>query len=122
MDAGLFAWHVRRMRAIYQARYEKLLAVLTRDFETDVMAIPSSVGLHVSVLACTASVDQMLTVVRRASAAGVECFPLSWFAAGRSLRSGLLLGYGAIELDRIEPGLARLKECFVSVVGPRAGA
>jgi hypothetical protein len=49
------------------------------------------------------------TVVGRASAAGVECHPLSLFAAGGPARSGLVLGYGAIAT---EEGLRRLRSSF----------
>jgi GntR family transcriptional regulator/MocR family aminotransferase len=112
IDDGLFARHVRRMRTVYQGRFERIIDVLARDFEDELAIIPSSVGLHVSALARTASVDQITTLVRVASRAGVECLPLSLFSAGDSPRPGLLLGYGAIDADQIEPGLDRLKGCF----------
>jgi len=50
-----------------------------------------------------------------ASQAGVECFPLALFSAGDSQRAGLLLGYGAIDTDQIEPGLNRLKGCSAAM-------
>jgi GntR family transcriptional regulator/MocR family aminotransferase len=112
IDNGLFARHVRRMRTVYQGRYEKVIEVLERTFVDELAVIPSSVGLHVSALARTASMDEIATLVRVASKAGVECFPLSLFSAGDDPRPGLLLGYGAIETDQIEPGLNRLKSCF----------
>jgi GntR family transcriptional regulator / MocR family aminotransferase len=115
IDDGLFARHVRRMRTAYQGRHEKIVEVLARDFEDELAVIPSSVGLHVSALARKASVDQIATLARVASRAGVECFPLSLFSAGDNPRAGLLLGYGAIDTDQIEPGLNRLKGCFAAM-------
>jgi DNA-binding transcriptional MocR family regulator len=56
-----------------------------------------------------ASPDRVVAGVRRASAAGVETFPLSMFAAGEALRSGIVLGYGGIKADRIPEGLRRLE-------------
>jgi len=120
IDDGLFARHVRRMRTVYQGRHEKIIEVLGRTFEDELAIIPSSVGLHVSALARTASVDQIATLVRVASGAGVECFPLSLFSAGNNPRAGLLLGYGAIDTDQIEPGLNRLKSCFAAMDAPQS--
>jgi GntR family transcriptional regulator/MocR family aminotransferase len=115
IDDGLFARHVRRMRTVYQGRYERIIDVLGRTLEDDLAIVPSSVGLHVSALARSASVDQIATLVRVASRAGVECFPLSLFSAGDDPRAGLVLGYGAIDADQIEPGLDRLKACFAAM-------
>jgi GntR family transcriptional regulator/MocR family aminotransferase len=114
IDDGLFARHVRRMRTVYEGRHETLVKVLGRRFESELAVIPSSVGLHVSALARNASVDQIASLVRAASGAGVECFPLSLFSAGDHPRAGLLFGYGAIDADRIEPGLDRLKGCLAA--------
>jgi GntR family transcriptional regulator/MocR family aminotransferase len=121
IDDGLFARHVRRMRTAYQGRHEKIVEVLARDFEDELAVIPSSVGLHVSAVARKASVDQIATLTRVASRAGVECFPLSLFSAGDNPRAGLLLGYGAIDTDQIEPGLNRLKGCFAAMDEPGRG-
>jgi len=74
--------------------------------------IPSSVGLHVSASARSASVDDTSHVVERAAAAGVACMPLAMFAVGDSARSGLVLGYGGIDLDDIDEALARLGAAF----------
>jgi GntR family transcriptional regulator/MocR family aminotransferase len=115
IDDGLFARYVRRMRTVYQGRHQKMIEVLLRDFGDALAIIPSSVGLHVSALARRASVDEVATLVRVASGAGVECFPLSLFSAGSNPRAGLLLGYGAIDTDQIEPGLNRLKGCFGAI-------
>ena len=115
IDDGHFARHVRRMRTVYQGRYEKIIDVLARTFEDELAIVPSSVGLHVSALARTATVDQIAALTRAASEAGVECFPLSLFSAGDNPRAGLLLGYGAIDVDHIEPGLNRIKGPFAAM-------
>jgi GntR family transcriptional regulator/MocR family aminotransferase len=117
IDSGLFARHVRRMRAVYHARHERIVAILARDFVDDLRVVPSSIGLHLSALAPAATVEGIGAAVRRASAAGVECQPLSMFAAGTQPLAGLTLGYGAIELDAIEEGLARLRRSFARPPG-----
>jgi DNA-binding transcriptional MocR family regulator len=42
----------------------------------------------------------------------VAVFPLSRHYASTRPRAGLLLGYGAVEADRIEEGLRRLRRCL----------
>ena len=112
IDGGWFARHVRRMREVYRARHERVVATLTTQFADDLEVVASSVGMHLCAIARTATVDQMAAVVGRASAAGVECHPLSMFAAGAAPRSGLVLGYGAIATEDIDEGMRRLRSCF----------
>jgi GntR family transcriptional regulator / MocR family aminotransferase len=112
IDEGWFARHVRRMREVYRARHERVVGALTTLFADDLEILASSVGLHVCAIARTATVSQIAAVVGRASAAGVECHPLSMFAAGGQPRSGLVIGYGAIATDDIDRGLRRLRSQF----------
>jgi GntR family transcriptional regulator/MocR family aminotransferase len=70
------------------------------------------VGLHIAALARRASADQISTIVRRASDAGVAVQELSKFGVDSPGPPGLLLGYGAIPTARIEDGLRRLRACF----------
>ncbi|GAT70508.1 hypothetical protein HS048_02245 [Planomonospora sp. ID91781] len=48
----------------------------------------------------------------RAREAGIAVEPLSGYHAEPPGRPGLVIGYGAIPPERIEPGLRRLAECF----------
>lgn len=112
IDRGWFARHVRRMRAVYRTRHELIRETLARTMPDELRVIPSSVGLHLAATARSASVDRILAALRRASAAGVECMPLSLFAAGDRPRAGVVLGYGAISADQIGEGLRRLRVSF----------
>jgi hypothetical protein len=62
-----------------------------------------------------AKFDQSKIPIRLAS--GVERQPLSMFAVGSQPRAGFALGYGAIDLDHIEEGLARLRRSFGRAAG-----
>jgi len=112
IDEGWFARHVRQMRRVYRARHERVVRSLTTLFANDLEVVASSVGLHVCAIARAATVDQIAAVVGRASRAGVECHPLSMFAAGGPPRSGLVIGYGAIATEDIDEGLRRLRSHF----------
>jgi len=111
IDEGRFARHVRRMRVHYQARYRRIRDVLERDFAGLLEPIPSSAGLHLSAISQTGTAEDMLNVLRCARPAGVALFPLSDFAVGEA-QPGLVIGYGAIPLDRIDEGLHRLRACL----------
>jgi GntR family transcriptional regulator/MocR family aminotransferase len=102
---GGFARHVRRMRKIYRARHELLARLLTRDFADVLTLLPSAAGLHLS---ATAEIDTG-PLVRAARRRDVRLYSLGDFAVAGD-RPGLVFGYGAIAAERIEPGLARLRE------------
>jgi GntR family transcriptional regulator / MocR family aminotransferase len=112
LSDGHFARHIRRTRSVYQHRHQLIVDHLTRSFADVLDVVPSSVGLHLAAFAPAATVDQIKAILRRASAAGVECQPLSMFTDGDSARAGIVLGYGAIDGKQIEEGLSRLRECF----------
>ncbi|HEV8486794.1 MAG TPA: PLP-dependent aminotransferase family protein [Blastocatellia bacterium] len=113
IDDGGFARHVRKMRNIYRVRHDMVTHGLSNEFADHLQTVPSTVGLHVAALARTASVDEIDTVVRRASEAGVEVQTLSRFAVHAPAKPGLVLGYGAIPAAKIEEGLRRLRLCLV---------
>ncbi|WP_027943156.1 PLP-dependent aminotransferase family protein [Amycolatopsis taiwanensis] len=103
---GGFARHVRRLRREYQLRKEEVDRIVRRDFADVLTPVPSSAGLHVS--AFTAKPAQpMVSAARRA---GVWLYSLDGFGEPHGVMQGLIFGYGAIPLDRIEPGLRKLRE------------
>ncbi|WP_370942966.1 PLP-dependent aminotransferase family protein [Amycolatopsis sp. cg5] len=105
MDEGGFARHVRASRREYEARHALVGRVLARDFAGLLTPIPSSAGLHVSAFAST----DMRPIVKAARKAGIRLYSLEGFTARKEEVHGLVFGYGAIPLDRIEPGLRRLR-------------
>jgi DNA-binding transcriptional MocR family regulator len=56
------------------------------------------------------TIQDMLNVLR-AQAAGISLFPLSDLTVGQA-QPGLVIGYGAIPLERIDEGLHRLRACL----------
>jgi GntR family transcriptional regulator / MocR family aminotransferase len=114
IEEGFFARHLRRMRRIYESRHRLIAEVLNRSFAEELAVVPSSVGLHIAALARKASVEQILEVLQRASTLGIECTPLSMYAAAERLQSGILFGYGAIAAEHIEEGLHLLRGVLLS--------
>jgi GntR family transcriptional regulator/MocR family aminotransferase len=109
---GSLARHLRRMRHIYQARRDRLVSVLASDFADSLDPVSSAAGLHLAALLLPGTPPDQ-TVLDRAARRGVAVHALSRFAVSeRGARSGLVLGFGAITLDRIEEGLGRLRDCL----------
>jgi len=112
IDGGGFARHVRRVCRVYRVRHDIVTHALTHEFADQLEFVPSSTGLHVAALARTASVDDIRTVVQRASELGVEIHELSRYSVHSPSRPGLVVGYGAISTAHIEEGLHRLRSSF----------
>ncbi len=112
IQQGLFARHLRKMRAVYRARHEQVVDALTGQFAAHLKVIPSGVGLHLAAIAPGASSGELEGLLRRASAAGVELLPLSLYAVETQPQPGLVFAYGAIPSSRIGEGLRRLRRCF----------
>ncbi len=110
IDDGHYGRHLRRMRSVYQARHDRIVQVLGRDFGGLLEVIPSLAGLHLSALA--SSEDEIATAARSARSDGVAVQSLAGFAVDRPAPAGLIVGYGAIDLDDIPDGLALLRQAF----------
>lgn len=108
IDEGRLGAHVRRMRRTYEARRNRIAAVLDAELPGDLVRIPNLAGLHLAAWARDAGHDEVDSWVERAAGRGVAVQALHDFAETPT-RPGLLLGFGAIPLDRIEAGLRRLR-------------
>jgi GntR family transcriptional regulator/MocR family aminotransferase len=107
ISEGHLLRHVRKMRKLYATRRELLLEILERDFARWLEPVPGAAGLHLAALARgTLDVD---AIAARAREHDVGVYPLRAYHTGRSARSGLAFGYGAIDVSAIEQGLARLR-------------
>ena len=70
----------------------------------------ASAGLHIAATLRRHRDDA--AVVAAAAADGIALQPLSAYAVSAAPPPGLLLGYGAIQTDRIAEGLRRLRRCL----------
>jgi GntR family transcriptional regulator/MocR family aminotransferase len=121
IDEGGFARHLRRMNAVYRERHDRLVRALRQTLADHLEVIPSTTGLHLAAFARRATVEGVQEAVEAAAEAGVAVQPLARLAVQPPGRPGLLLGYGAIDANRIEEGIARLRDCFEEA-GGLAGA
>jgi GntR family transcriptional regulator/MocR family aminotransferase len=112
IDTGAYARHMRRVNRRYRERHTLITGILSSDFASDFQLVPSSTGLHVTALATSMSARQLEAVQARAAERDVAVRLLSRLCIARPPVSGLILGYGTIDVTRIEEGLRRLRRCF----------
>jgi GntR family transcriptional regulator/MocR family aminotransferase len=110
MAEGLFVRHVRRATREYATRRTRILDVLRRDFADLLDVVPSTAGLHLAGWS-RGDVD-VPALVARAASAGVKVEDMAGYYGFGTGRPGLALGYGGIELDRIDEGLGLLREVW----------
>jgi GntR family transcriptional regulator / MocR family aminotransferase len=103
LSRGEFDHHLRRMRPIYRARRDALLAALGR-YLPELRPVGASAGLHV--LAWLPDDIDETTLVAGAAEAGVGVDGLTPYRnAGRDGAGGLLFGYGTVTEAGIEEGI-----------------
>jgi GntR family transcriptional regulator/MocR family aminotransferase len=104
MAEGQFGAHVRRMRALYHARRDVLVASIARHLGDRVVLGNVDAGMRATVF--VEGDDRELSA--RAMARGIEAPPLSRYYLGTAKRSGLVLGYAGLSPAAIRKGVQLL--------------
>ncbi|AHH96511.1 PLP-dependent aminotransferase family protein [Kutzneria albida] len=105
---GLLGRQVRRASRIYAARHELIVTTLHTEFADLLDLTPSAAGLHLCArLRQGVSLDFELARRR-----GVAAEDLAAYCGEQPAQRGLVLGYGAIEVDQIPEGLRLLHTCL----------
>jgi GntR family transcriptional regulator/MocR family aminotransferase len=113
IETGEYDRHVRRVRGIYRSRRDRLTAALAAGLpELRVKGVAA--GLHV-LLQLPPGVDDA-RVAAEAARAGIRVEPLSRFALERPA-SGLVIGYGRVHKESLEPAVAGLAAAIRRVTG-----
>jgi GntR family transcriptional regulator/MocR family aminotransferase len=107
IESGELERHLARARRIYRARRDALIAALQEELRGIVTIGPAEAGVHL-LAGLPASVDDV-ALTQRARQAGLGIAPLSPHFQDRARsRSGLLLGFGAQDEDRLRAGVRAL--------------
>ncbi len=104
--------HLRRLRPIYRARRDILLASLARHLP-ELRPVGASAGLHV--LAWLPPDLDEAAIVEGALRVGIRVQGIGPRAAGPAAPGGLTFGYGTISASAIDPGIERLAGVFAEV-------
>ena len=116
IDDGHFAAHVRRMRRLYGARQDALLAGAKQHLDGLLDIQADEAGMHLIAWPGPALKQPMddIRVSRAANGDGVMTMPLSTSFVGKPMRQGLMLGYAAHDEDAIMAGAKRLSETIAA--------
>jgi GntR family transcriptional regulator / MocR family aminotransferase len=107
LRSGVYERHVRRMRARYRARRDRLVSMLAERAPALVpVGISAGLGVLLELPAGAPSSAQLLAEADRRS---LELYPLGpHYRSGRAPRDGVVIGYGALPEHDFEAGLSAL--------------
>ena len=107
MADGHLLKHIRRCHEVFSERRERLLARLMGDLSPWLEPLPAVAGFHLAVMfRRPLQASQLCQLARRVE---VGLYPLDDCYRLPSHRSGLLMGFGAIEAEDIDPALDRVR-------------
>ncbi|HEY0139664.1 MAG TPA: PLP-dependent aminotransferase family protein [Thermoanaerobaculia bacterium] len=108
MNEGHFGAHVRRMRALYQARRDAFVEAV--DHYLGAPIANADAGMRATVFLRRNDVE----VSSRAAQAGIEAPALSRYYVGEEKRNGLVLGYAGLSPAAIRKAMAGLASLSLS--------
>ena len=110
MQEGHFATHIRRMRNIYEQRYQVLYDTANDRLKKNLEIVPTDTGLHtIGVLNSKFSERE---VAIKAKEKGLVVTPIERFCITPSQTKGLVLGFSGIKPAEIVSGVTMLAEIF----------
>jgi GntR family transcriptional regulator/MocR family aminotransferase len=115
---GHFALHIRRMRRRYRERRTALVEAIRAMLGEEFKVLGEQAGMHLVVELPPGLSDR--AVAKAAAEVELWTMPLSWCYAGKSLRQGLVLGYGGSTVPEIRAGVRRLSDVVRSLRAERA--
>ena len=113
ISEGYLLKHIRRCHTVYAGRRERILQRLAGDLAPWFETIPTVAGFHMAAL-CKVPVDVPL-LIALAREVEVGLYPLDVFFHDAPVRSGLILGFGAIETLDIDPALDRVRNILQQI-------
>lgn len=105
IEAGELERHLARVRRLYRARRDALVEALRMEMSDLVTIGPAEAGIHL--LAGLPDGTDDVAITTNARSEGMAITPLSPHY-NRAPRSGLLLGFGALDEERLAEGIRRL--------------
>lgn len=112
MRDGHFARHVRRMRRIYQSKYEALIAAIDRLMPDQATVLGQNAGLHLLLKLNDARDGAALQREARSAGILVEAVTDHWTGSGDAYADTFILGFGALATEELEAGIRRLAEAW----------
>src|SRR5262245_18602523 len=114
IEGGHLERHVRRTRLRNAARREALLAALQAHLGDAAVVSGTDAGLHVLLWLPDLPASRASAFRHRCREAGVGIYPVAPYYREPPDRAGYVLGYAALDEDRIREGVAKLAECLAA--------
>ena len=113
ISEGHLVRHIRKMRRLYEMKYQLMLKNIDELFGTNVEVISQPAGLHIT-LTWEKGISES-TLSEQAKALGIIVRPLSYYESSVSNRKwqAVILGFGNIATEQIAPKLKQLANLFV---------
>jgi GntR family transcriptional regulator/MocR family aminotransferase len=112
---GHFATHVRRMRKLYQERYQALEDAALAHLAPDLQVVPTQTGMHT--IAYLRDGLDAVALTRAAARRGVTVAPISRFCLDPVARDGLVLGFSGFTPADIRAGAMDLRRSIDDLAG-----
>lgn len=122
IQEGHLLRHIRKMRRLYQQKYEAITAAIKRHFGKDWQIISQAAGLHVTLVWQHTVSEQAM--VNSAKKHNIYLRTLGHYRFNepsstnqkQTQEQGLVLGFGNVPLNEIEPRVRQLAECFYQLL------
>jgi GntR family transcriptional regulator/MocR family aminotransferase len=111
INEGHFARHIRRMRSLYRARQDALVAAAREHLADFAVVSASPTGMHL--IAWLRSDLDDRRVGQLAYEAGIEAAPLSLYCANASHPPALVLGYAAVSEEAMTEAVRGLRDVLI---------
>jgi GntR family transcriptional regulator/MocR family aminotransferase len=113
MADGDLQRHIRRCGAAYAQRRERLVRRFADDLAPWFELVPTTAGFHMAALARRPlDMPVLLSLARRMD---VGLYPLAGFYRSQPPRDGLMLGFGVIAAEDIDPALDRVRDVLLQM-------
>ena len=110
ISEGHLTRHVRKMRHLYALRRQLLLQLLQESLSQWLTPIPSYYGMHIAALAQHAlDLEAVQATLLRQQ---VKIHTLSRYFLGAQTQTGLVFGYGTVDLAEIRRGVSLLRKAL----------
>jgi GntR family transcriptional regulator/MocR family aminotransferase len=118
LQTGDYDRHVRRMQRRYRERRDALVDALKQRFGPDIEIAGASTGLHLVVWLPALATRRVDALIAGCRARGVAVYSMAPYATRALPRSGLLLGYGLVNVGDIPRGVGALFDAYQETTRP----
>lgn len=122
IQEGHLLRHIRKMRRLYQQKFERMVEAIATHIGDEWQIISQAAGLHITVIWSSAVTEDALTDAAAKKAIYLRTLGYYRFAENAPIHTqsgaaqqGLVLGYGNVQLDAIEPLIQTLAACYFAL-------